>query len=97
MCHQGGAHHDLRNSTGLYARLVSAMPVGTNVMAACKAKTLIVPKDPATSVISQVIKASAMGCTNARMPDNCGTAARPCLTPAQIAMIDGWIMAGAPM
>lgn len=96
MCHQpAGPHVDLTNNAGLRTRLVGGMPNGTMTMAMCKTKTLVVAGDPATSVISQVIKGKVMGCTNARMPDNCPSAMRPCLTMAQIATIDGWIMGGA--
>lgn len=97
-CHQGGTHQDLRNDAGLHDRIVGKMPVGTKANAMCLTKTLVVPSNPATSVISQVIKAATPGCTNARMPDNCpgGMPARACLTAAQIATIDAWITAGAP-
>jgi hypothetical protein len=99
-CHQGAMHVDLRNNAGLHARLVSAMPAGTQVMAQCRTRTLVVPSNPAMSVISQVIKAAVTGCTTTRMPQMCSTTSatpRRCLTAAQIATIDGWIMAGAPM
>ena len=95
-CHMGGAHSDLRNTTGLYARVVGAKSLG----AMCNTKTLVVPNDTANSAISQVINAAFTGCTTARMPNMCSaTSANPraCLTTAQIATIDSWIMAGAPM
>jgi len=98
-CHQAGPHIDLRNNATLHARLVGAMPNGTNTMAACKMKTMVVPSDLTMSVLSQIVKAAVPGCSNGRMPDDCsptGTNPRPCLTAAQIATIDGWIMAGAP-
>jgi hypothetical protein len=49
-----------------------------------------------------MVKAAAgprMNC-GVRMPDDCSTTSatpRRCLTDAQIAMIDAWISAGAPM
>ncbi|MEP6653140.1 MAG: hypothetical protein ABJA82_07260 [Myxococcales bacterium] len=95
MCHTGTDHVDLRNMGDLRGRLVGGMPSGAKTMATCKSKTLVVANDPATSVLSQVIKAKVTGCTNARMPDSCPMAMRPCLTMAQIATIDGWIMGGA--
>jgi len=97
-CHQGGAHVDLRNTTGLRDRIVSKMISGTNSMASCQSKTYIVPNMPAMSVISQIIKAAVTGC-GARMPDGCSTTSanpRRCLTTDQIATIDAWITAGAP-
>jgi hypothetical protein len=98
MCHQGGAHVDLRNTAGLRDRIVSKMVSGTNSMASCQTKTYIVPNNPAMSVISQIIKAAVTGC-GARMPDDCSTSSanpRRCLTTEQIATIDAWINAGAP-
>jgi hypothetical protein len=95
-CHMGGAHSDLRNNAGLYARIVGAKALGMS----CNTKTLIVPSSTATSAISQVIKGPFTGCSDARMPNQCSpTSAMPraCLTTAQIAVIDSWITAGAPM
>ena len=68
-------------------------------MTQCRTKSYIIPNDTANSVISRIIKAAVTGC-GARMPDDCSTSAtnpRACLTAAQIATIDGSIMAGAPM
>lgn len=99
-CHDGTAHTDLRNTTGLYTRLVNAMPTGSMAMTACKSKKLVVANDPSTSVLSEIIKAQVSGCSNARMPDNCSTSSanpRRCLTADQISTIDSWIMAGATM
>ncbi|MEO5768445.1 MAG: hypothetical protein ABIS92_08845 [Polyangia bacterium] len=99
MCHQpAGPHVDLTNNAGLRGRLVGGMPNGSKTMAMCKTKTLVVAGNPAASVISQVIKGPMAGCTNARMPDECSTTStkpRACLTMAQIATIDDWIMGGA--
>ena len=99
MCHDGTAHVDLRNNSGLYDRLKGS-PAGSNTMTACKSMKLVVPNDASMSVLSKVVKASLSGCTNARMPDECSTTSanpRRCLTQAQIDTIDGWIAAGAPM
>jgi hypothetical protein len=95
-CHNGQEHTDLRNNTGLYGRIVNGMPSGSRVMSSCTSRTLIEPNDVASSVIAQTIMASVSGCTNARMPDDCPSAMRQCLTAAQISTITGWIMAGAP-
>jgi hypothetical protein len=100
MCHDGSAHVDLRNNSGLYTRLVNGSPAGSQVMASCKTMKLVVPNTPATSVLSQIVKAKVTGCSNARMPDECSTSSsnpRACLTTAQISTIDSWISAGAPM
>jgi len=99
-CHDGTAHTNLKNDSGLYTRIVNGMPSGSMAMSACKSKKLIVPSDTSMSVISQIVKASVSGCSNARMPDNCSTSSsnpRACLTSAQISTIDAWITAGAPM
>ena len=99
-CHDGSAHVDLRNNSGLYMRLVNMSPSASKTMATCKTMKLVVPNDTATSVLSQIIKAKVTGCSNARMPDECSTNSsnpRACLTTAQISTIDSWITAGAPM
>ena len=95
-CHDGTQHVDLRNTTGLYGRIVNASPNGSRTMASCTSRMLIVPNNVANSVIAQVIMASVSGCTNARMPDECPSM-RQCLTAAQISTITNWITAGAPM
>ncbi|MBC8132900.1 MAG: hypothetical protein H7X95_07950 [Deltaproteobacteria bacterium] len=97
-CHQGGGHVDLRNNAGLRARLVNVAPSGAMSMVACRTRTLVVPGNPGTSVMSQVVKGVVAGCTSARMPDECSTTSnnpRRCLTDAQIATIDSWITGGA--
>lgn len=99
-CHTGTDHVDLRNTTGLYGRIVDAMPSGGKTMTACKSKKLIVANDTANSVISNIVKATVSGCSNARMPDSCSTSStnpRACWTAAQIDTLDSWIKAGAPM
>ena len=99
-CHNGSPHVDLRNTTGLRTRIVNAMPMGTGVPAACRAMTLVVPGSPSTSLLSQIVKAPVTACGTSRMPDSCSTSStipRGCLTTSQIAMIDAWITAGAPM
>jgi len=95
-CHDGGEHTDLRNNTGLYGRIVNGMPSGSKTMSSCTSRTLIEPNDVASSVIAQAVMASVSGCTNARMPDDCPTTNRPCLTATQISTITSWINAGAP-
>lgn len=98
-CHNGVQHVDLRNTPGLYMRIVDAMPAAPNTMAACKTRKLVLPGQAAMSVLSRIIKAPETGC-GARMPDNCSTTMampRRCLNAAEIAAIDGWIAAGAPM
>jgi hypothetical protein len=95
-CHTGTDHVDLRNTAGLYARIVSASPNASKTMTACTSRILIKPNDVANSVIAQVVMAKVSGCTNARMPDECPSM-RACLTVAQIATITSWITAGAPM
>jgi len=97
-CHQATDHLDLRNNAGLYARLVGVKPTGTKVMTGCG--TVVVAGSPSTSLLSKAVKASVSGCTNARMPDECSTSSsnpRACLTTTQIAVIDAWITANAPM
>ena len=89
-CHNGSQHVDLRNNAGLYDRIVDASPSGSQTMTACETRTLVVPGNAAMSVIAQVISMAVSGCTNARMPDEC-------LTAAQISTITSWINAGAPM
>ncbi len=96
-CHNGTEHSDLRNNTGLHGRIVNANPSGSRVMSSCTSRMLIVPNNVGTSVIAQAVMASVSGCTNARMPDDCPTTNRPCLTAAQINTITSWINAGAPM
>jgi hypothetical protein len=99
-CHDGTNHVDLRNTTGLYARIVNASPNASKTEAMCKTMKLIVPNDAANSVISKAVKAKVTGCTNARMPDECSTTStnpRACWTTAQISTLDTWIAAGAPM
>jgi hypothetical protein len=96
-CHNGTDHVDLRNNTGLYTRIVNGSPSGAKTMSSCTSRKLIVPNNVAMSVIAQAVMASVSGCTNARMPDDCPTTNRPCLTTAQINTITSWINAGAPM
>ncbi|HEY8926869.1 MAG TPA: hypothetical protein VIU64_20940, partial [Polyangia bacterium] len=98
-CHDGSAHVDLRNNSGLYDRLKGS-PAGTNTMTACKSMKLVVPNDASMSVLSKVVKDKLTGCTNARMPDECSTTSnnpRRCLMQSEIDTIDSWIAAGAPM
>ncbi len=88
-CHTGTPHTDLR-AAGLYARIVNQ----NDTKAPCTAQKLIVPNNPAMSLISNKIKGTNLnGCGN-RMPSGCTT---KCLMPAQIATVDNWINAGAPM
>ena len=97
-CHDGTNHTDLR-ATGLYARIVNQSPTKSTV-AACESQKLIVPGNTAMSLISNKIKGTNLGGCNGRMPDGCSTTSanpRPCLTTAQIAIVDSWINAGAPM
>jgi hypothetical protein len=99
-CHNGNPHTDLRNTTGLHARLVNAVPAGTGVATGCRALTLVVAGSPSTSLLSQIVKAPVTACGTSRMPDTCSTTStmpRACLTTAQISTIDAWITAGAPM
>ncbi len=93
-CHDGSAHTDLRSS-GLYARIVNQ-----NATKSCTTQKLIVPNSPSTSLISNKIKGTNLGGCGARMPYQCSTTSsnpRACLTTAQIATVDNWINAGAPM
>lgn len=97
-CHDGTNHTDLR-ATGLYARIVNQSPTKSTV-AACESQKLIVPGNTAMSLISNKIKGTNLGGCNGRMPDGCSTTSanpRPCLTTAQIAIVDSWINASAPM
>jgi hypothetical protein len=94
-CHDGTKHVDLRNTTGLYMRLVNMPPAAANTDAGCKTMSLVVPDNAATSLLSKVVKGAVAGCTDGKMPNGCtGT---KCLTTAQTGMIDAWIAAGAPM
>jgi len=94
-CHDGTKHVDLRNTTGLYMRIVNMAPAATNTDAGCKTMSLVVPDNAATSLLSKVVKGAVAGCTDGKMPNGCtGT---KCLTTAQTGMIDAWIAAGAPM
>ncbi|MES1165366.1 MAG: hypothetical protein ABUR63_06410, partial [Verrucomicrobiota bacterium] len=63
---------------------------------------LIVPGSPSTSLISDKIHGgTALGSMcGVRMPYMCSATSstpRACLTAAQIATVDNWINAGAPM
>jgi hypothetical protein len=99
MCHDAASGHvDLRNDAGLRARLVGVKPAGSKAKAECKSLILVNPGAPATSIVSQMTKASLSAC-GAKMPDKCSTTStnpRACLTAAQIAQINAWITAGAP-
>ncbi len=97
-CHQGGNHVDLRNTAGLHGRIVGVMPTGTNVAAGCTTMPLVVA-GMTTGVLNLKVKAAVTNC-GARMPMACSptsTTPRACLTAAQIATIDAWALAGAPM
>jgi hypothetical protein len=99
-CHNGTAHVDLRNTAGLYDRIVGAMPNGPMTMTACKSKKLVVANDTTNSVLSNIVKGAVSGCSTARMPDDCSTSStnpRACWTTTQIQTLDSWIMSGAPM
>jgi hypothetical protein len=104
-CHNGMKHTDLR-AAGLYARIVNASTLSTlTTNAMCTSQKLIVPNSPAMSLISNKVHGTNLGGCGARMPYMCSTTATmpapasppACLTTAQIATIDGWISAGAPM
>ena len=93
-CHDGTAHTDLRAS-GLYSRIVNQ-----NATKSCTTQKLIVPNSPSTSLISNKIKGTNLGGCGVRMPNGCSTTSsnpRACLTTTQIATVDNWINAGAPM
>lgn len=99
MCHtMTSGHVVLVNDAGLYDRLVMRMPSGTNVDAQCTSRTLVVPGNPAMSLLSEIVKAAPAGGCATRMPNMCSPSGggRACLTTAQIATIDSWIMANAP-
>jgi hypothetical protein len=98
-CHDGAsgnAKTDLRNNSGLYMRLVNAAQSG-EMGTACNGKILVVPSQPTMSLLYQKVSGTGIpnGCGD-RMPDGCPTKAS-CLTSAQIATIQAWIAAGAPM
>jgi hypothetical protein len=99
-CHDGAsgnAKTDLRNNSGLYARIVNAAQTG-EMGTACNGKILVVPSQPTMSLLYQKVTGTGIpsGCGD-RMPDGCPTTKTPCLTTAQTNTIRDWIMAGAPM
>ncbi|MES1204739.1 MAG: hypothetical protein ABUS79_02265 [Pseudomonadota bacterium] len=95
-CHNGMNHTDLR-AAGLHARIVAKAPMpSTNAM--CTSQMLVVAGNPAMSLLLSKVKGTTLGGCGAKMPAMCTTGgARPCLTAPQIATIESWIMAGAPM
>jgi hypothetical protein len=93
-CHNGTRHVDLR-TTGLYPRLTGMLTAGSATMMGCASMALVVPGNTATSLLSKALHGAVSGCTTGVMPKACAGA--NCLTAAQIATIEGWIAAGAPM
>jgi len=93
----GTAQIDLRDTTGLYTRLMGQAP--STAPTNCKGKTLISPSMPMMSLLISMVDTNAtarMGC-GGRMPDGCPTPQRPCLTTPQIDLLKNWVTAGAPM
>jgi len=104
-CHDAGntgKQVDLTTSDGLYMRLTTPLPDTT---AHCAGDTAIVAGMPAQSLLVKAVTGPGQvtckkgGGTEmiARMPDDCPTATRPCLTDAQIKLISDWVTAGAKM
>jgi hypothetical protein len=105
-CHDAGntgKQVDLITSDALYTRLTTPLP---NTTAHCVGNTLIVPNMPTMSLLVQAVTGPGkISCNKsgggtemiARMPDDCPTATRPCLTDAQIKLISDWVSAGAKM
>jgi hypothetical protein len=92
-CHSG-EREDLINLTGdpeaLYARLTS--PLDTDL---CYRATPVQRGSAATSLLARVVKAEvSTPCPLPRMPAGCAQN-NECLGAADIAVIDGWINAGA--
>lgn len=92
-CHSG-EREDIINLTGapetLYARLTS--PLDTDL---CYRATPVQRGSAATSLLARVLKAEISSpCPLPRMPAGCAQN-NECLNAADIAIIDGWINAGA--
>jgi hypothetical protein len=106
-CHdKGNAKNniDLVTMDGLYTRLT--MPIPDTIQHCGGGTTLVTPNDTAKSFLyvatagptnDKVSCAKKGGGTEmiARMPDDCPTAQRPCLTDVQIKLISDWITSGA--
>ena len=100
-CHDGQGKQISWKTDGLYMRLTSPIPQNIEH---CVGTTPVVPGNTTGSFLLTAIKGPGkVTCMDngqsemiARMPDDCPED-RPCLTDAEIKLVEDWIAAGAKM